>query len=512
MATIPPLAAETVYGGTVVRLMPHADSTVCQLNQGAPVIVSSSVGRYLSAGDEITVPLGGAEAAGTELYVRKAAGSRTLREFYQVGVGYVTQPKEDKRKELFVMAEVQGGRLGINAVHIPCSAVRDYFYVANRQRESCRQPTFYEVLRMPLGAGPGELRLSFRIRRIELEKQKAPKSAHTALERAYNILAQPEFRACYDALLQDPDAPALFPYGGFGSLFLSGERSRDGQTFFATRILAFRPQMRQRRFRAPLRRFEFHSKAAIYRDTGRKLEVLVDHAAMPMVWDQTWNQWKHLLGAKVEIDATFVRAGKYRVKSGEWDLIQWETALPSRLEVKLPNNLQEQVESARRNYHHFGQYSQAIDRIRARIQREPIEKKELEHLVGELGVPADFDVSKLTWRPDYDPFFYQQLAKRARRLYLFREEYIFDVGGVVAETPQLGHATYLFGKPASMEAFLILYTRTSKGDIRANRNNVAERLGFLGRIVHGVNRPAWLKDLLSKLGDPADCGAAAIQH
>ena len=72
------------------------------------------------------------------------------------------------------------------------------------------------------------------------------------------------------------------------------------------------------------------------------------------------------------------------------------------------------------------------------------------------------------------------------------------------ETPQLGHATYLFAKPASMECFLALYIRTNKEDIRTNRNNVAERLGFLGRVVHGPNLRAWLKDLRSKLGEPVD--------
>ena len=135
-----------------------------------------------------------------------------------------------------------------------------------------------------------------------------------------------------------------------------------------------------------MRKFDFQSKSAVYRDGRRKLEVLVDQAAMPVVWDQTWNQWKHLLGAKVEIDATFIRAGKYLVKSGAWNLIQWESALPSRLEIKLPNNLQEQVDSARRTYHRFGQYPQALDRIRARIEREPVEKKELDGLLGGLGV------------------------------------------------------------------------------------------------------------------------------
>ena len=45
----------------------------------------------------------------------------------------------------------------------------------------------------------------------------------------------------------------------------------------------------------------------------------------------------------------------------------------------------------------------------------------------------------------------------------------------------------LFAKPARMESFLALYIQTSKEDIRANRNNVAERPGFLDRIVHGVS-------------------------
>jgi hypothetical protein len=92
---------------------------------------------------------------------------------------------------------------------------------------------------------------------------------------------------------------------------------------------------------------------------------------------------------------------------------------------------------------------------------------------------------------------------------LFREEYIFDAGQVVVETPQLGHATYLFAKPASMEAFLALYLRTSKEEIRANRNNVAERLGFLCRIVHGNSARSWLKELRAKLGEPLDHTAAA---
>jgi len=496
-------AIEAIHRGCIVGVRQADRGTAeCALSQGAPVLVPGFLARYLGAGDEIELPLG---SELVEIHVFKASASRRLRELYQVPIGYVTQPKEDKRKELFVVADALESRLGIRAVHLPCQVLRDYFYVADRHREWSKQATLYEVLGMPSTAGPAELRLSFKVRQLELQKQVANQNALTALERAYNILAHLELRACYDTLLKDPEAQVQFPYGGFGLLLVSGNRSRDGQTFFATNILAFRPEARKRHFRAPLRRFDFYGNRAIYRDPRRKLELLVDQATMPLVWDQNWNQWKHLLGAKVEIDATFVQAGKYRMKGGEWVLVQWESALPSRLQVTLPAIVQDQIAAARKAYHRFGQYSQALERVRARIECEPVEKRELDQILGQTGVPGDFDVAQITWRPDYDPFFYQQLARRARRQYLFRDEYIFDVtNGVVVETPQLGHATYLFAKPATIEAFLTLYTRVTKEDIRRNRENVAARLGFLGRIVHGVNPRAWVKELRERLGETLD--------
>ena len=54
-----------------------------------------------------------------------------------------------------------------------------------------------------------------------------------------------------------------------------------------------------------LRKFEFHTDRALYRDS-RKVEVVEDQAAMPIVWDQTSNHWKHFLATKVEIQATCV--------------------------------------------------------------------------------------------------------------------------------------------------------------------------------------------------------------
>lgn len=113
--------------------------------------------------------------------------------------------------------------------------------------------------------------------------------------------------------------------------------------------------------------------------------------------------------------------------------------MSARQKANLPVNIQEQIEAAKKNFHRFGRYSRAIEQLRARIEREPVERLELDRMLGQLGVPGDFDVAQITWKPDYEPFFYKQLAKRACRLFLFRDEYIFErPAGVAVETPQLG--------------------------------------------------------------------------
>jgi len=69
------------------------------------------------------------------------------------------------------------------------------------------------------------------------------------------------------------------------------------------------------------------------------LEVLSDQASLPLSWDSIWNQWIHLLGAKIGVKATFIQSGKLRHQAGAWHLTQWDTALPSRIEVALPANI-----------------------------------------------------------------------------------------------------------------------------------------------------------------------------
>src|SRR5207244_2196190 len=87
-------------------------------------------------------------------------------------------------------------------------------------------------------------------------------------------------------------------------------------------------------------------------------------------------------------------------------------------------------------YSLFGRYSRALDQIRLCLEHKAIERKDLVRMCSELRIPGDFDIAQISWRPDYDPFFYRELSRHARRTYLFRDEYIFEVEkAVVIETP-----------------------------------------------------------------------------
>jgi hypothetical protein len=60
-----------------------------------------------------------------------------------------------------------------------------------------------------------------------------------------------------------------------------------------------------------------------------------------------------------------------------------------------------------------------------------------------------------------------------------------------------------------MSEFLAIYSKVAREDILRNRSNVAERLGFLGRLIHGLKPGAWLKELKARVGEPLDHTVAA---
>ena len=515
MGTAPlvkPNALPSVCRRKVVKTNPKGAKTECILSEGNPILVSNFVASFIRAGDELLFPLGhAAAAAGTQVYIRKTDPEKRRWDVFQAEIGYATQPRKDKRNNLFVSTEVPDSQLGISAISLRCEALRDYFYVGNRLRGWDQQSSFYELLRVNPKVSPAELRFAFKLRTLELNTAHAPAGDLRALNRAFNILAHPELRACYDILLNDPTSPALFPYGGFGSLLVAGDISRDGSTFYASRVLSFLPAQKFKQFGAQLRNVVFHNDHAIYRDSRRKLEIFLDHSSLPLLSDSSWNPWKHLLGAKIAVKAIFIQSGKYQHRAGARHSVKWETALPSRIEVALPANIAEQIAEARQTHHRFGQFAEALDQIRTRIEAAPVERVDLQKLCAGLGIPSDFDVTQITWKPDYDVFYYKQLYKRARRVYLFRSEYIFDLQTtVIVETPQLGHASYLFSKPVDMTQFLAVYGRVAKDDIRHNRGNVGERLGFLGRLIHGHKPRAWMQELRTHLSEPVDYAIAEL--
>jgi hypothetical protein len=486
----------------------EGNATTCVLTGVGTVCVSPFVGGFLRSGDEIEFSSELAVPVAKEVRIRRADGHR-LSDLYSAPIAYVSQPRQDKRQELFLRAEVADGALSIRSIHLPAAAVRDYFYKGDRHQPWDSSPTLYELLQVPASASPGDLRLAYKLRRLELQSSYVHPSKLRDTERAFNILMQPNLRACYDTLLRDSEAPVLFPYSGFGALLTEGEMSRDRTTFFARRILSFLPDRRQRRFRARLRQVDFLHEHAVYRDSRRKLEIVLDPVVLPLTWDATWNRWKHLLPTKVGVEGVFIATGKYRLRCGEWELLTWSSALPSRLTLTLPADVTDQIQAAKKTHHRFGQYSAALDMIRIRLETEPLDGRELDRICADLGIPADFDVTQISWRPDYDRFFYDQLSKRARRVYLFRGDYIMELEhAVVVEVPQVGHATYVFAKPPDLDLFVRMYARVTKDDIRRNRDGIAERLGFLGRVAHGPNGRTWLRDLKLRIGEPVDYALA----
>jgi len=48
------------------------------------------------------------------------------------------------------------------------------------------------------------------------------------------------------------------------------------------------------------------------------------------------------------------------------------------------------------------------------------------------------------------------------------------------------------------------YAATSRDDIRKNRGNVAQQLGFIARVMHGSNPRRWTRDLGARIGETTD--------
>jgi hypothetical protein len=457
------------------------------------------LGRFLRKYDRLTLLSPG----NTEILVTREPPRTRSQRFLFATIGYASQPKASHRGGFFVRAELPNCSIKPKSLFLADGALRRYFYLLDNDN---RGPSLYALLGAADTASPNDLRLAWRLRSVELDLARSEARSRAQIERAFNVLAHPDLRNCYNAMRRDEDAPALFPYGGFGSILVEGHVSDDGDAFFAERILAYKPEMKSRRLSLLLRRCEFLADRVICRDPRRKVEVWLDANLLPgLEWDLTWNQWKHWLTSRIDVEATLVHAGKYQSRNGEWTLRQWYAALPSRLRVHLPDGIAADVEQAKAIHALLGEHAELVRRIQAEVERRPLEHTQIQQWFDQHGASLHLKAQHVTWRPDYEPYYFEQLRKRSRTWFLFRKEYLFLWANVlIAEVPEQGHATYVFTKPESMAAFLSGYSKVTREDIRHNRDGSASQLGFVGRVVRGCKKARWLADVLKYAGEKAE--------
>lgn len=457
--------------------------------------VPGILARFLQRHDQLRF-LG----ATTEVLIEREAG-RQKRQVLHATIGHTSPPKLGQDGQAYVRAELPGCNVGPRALFLSADAIRRYFYSFNEAPSR----SLYQFFNVPDTASTAQLRISWRMRSLELTVARARSHEFTSAERAFNILAHPDLRNCYDAMRKDSDALPFFPYGGFGAILVEGHLSREGDAFFADRILAYKPETVVRKAIFLLRQCEFLADRVVCRDGRRKLEVWLDSNIVPgFEWDLTWNHWKRWLSTRLAVEATFVTSGKYRLHNGEWTVQAWRVALPSRLSVQMPATLGADIQNALQTHALLGQHSDLVLHVREQCERVPLEHRQVQNWFDQTGASSLLKPHHVTWRPDYDPYYFDQLRKRSRTWFLFRDEYLFVWRNIlIAEIPESGHATYVFAKPADLDGFLDRYTTLSREDIRRNRDNLADVLGFVGRVVRGRRKNRWLAEVLKLAGEKA---------
>ena len=183
----------------------------------------------------------------------------------------VTRPKPSSNGDgWFARAELIGGSL-LQSLMIDGGAIGHYFYgLGKPPRED-----LYSALGVKHDVSLADLRFACRMRLAEAAV-KGEDALRRRCEKAFNILANHDLRACYDSFLANDGAMLPFPYGGEGDILVAGDLSKDGTTFFAKAILAYKPTTSRRRLKIRLRSFEFLPDRLGFLDPRRKLEVWLD--------------------------------------------------------------------------------------------------------------------------------------------------------------------------------------------------------------------------------------------
>ncbi|MDX2267526.1 MAG: hypothetical protein NW208_05430 [Bryobacter sp.] len=421
------------------------------------------------------------------------SGQRTRPTLY-APIGPIFQPKRiAESSDWFIEAGVQGENK-LKRIILSAADVRRHFYpgLGSDGRDS-----LYEILSVDETCNLGRLRLAWRVKTVAARLAGAV-DIKVKAERAFNLLANPEVRSAYDASLHDDEAPLPFPFGAAGDCVVAGQLSKDGETFFADSILAFKPNVQPKRSEVLLRQCEFLPDRIIFKDYKRKVELWLDAGLLGgLAWDSTWNHWKQWLRSRIAVASDFVEAPKVDFEDGDRDVTSWWIALPSRISVMTPASLSEDIERARAFHDLLGRHAEILTKVREQAAREPVEAGTVQFWFDELGAAPALRPEFATWQPDYDVFYFDQLRQRSRTWFLFREEYLFVLpGAVVSEIPMPGHASYTFAEPPDLDRFLRRYSGVARTDIRMNKDGVATELGFVGRVLRGTKKKRWLADVL----------------
>jgi hypothetical protein len=231
-------APETSSWPSIRRMHRETGGVRCETSR-EPILIPPFLAGHLRAGDQICAEPGTSSPVCEVLACRSLNGRRP-RQLYFSRIGYVTQPKRDKRDEYFVRAEVVASKLGVASLHLPSHSIRDHFYFFTRRPGEDRSATLYDLLRASPTAAFADLRLCYRIRRLELSAAGLAEELR-AIERAFNLLMHPQLRSCYDALLRDADSPALFPYEGGGQSVCIGRASQRWPDLFRSATAPLSP-------------------------------------------------------------------------------------------------------------------------------------------------------------------------------------------------------------------------------------------------------------------------------
>jgi hypothetical protein len=143
-----PNAGMPQFASPVTRIRRDGAKSACICADGRELRISHLVASILQVGDEIFSAASLHEPPGdAEIYIRKPSLRRA--DIYHAKISYAALPKPDRRSELFVRVQVVDGQFGIEAIHIPCASIRDYFFAANRRAPWQSQTSFYYLFTCP---------------------------------------------------------------------------------------------------------------------------------------------------------------------------------------------------------------------------------------------------------------------------------------------------------------------------------------------------------------------------